>query len=115
MADVDMGAAIARIDARIDKLRAERRVMLKLHRSNGAAVERKSRTAAPRKITKQEQLVAIVRQTKNGWVRGELVEHAAEQLESTVGSVRVMLNLLRRKGRLRDKDGVISVARQRAA
>ena len=122
MADVDIGAAIARLDARIDKLRAERRVMLKLHRSNGAALSRRPRSdhqanGTVKGGTKQAILLRIVQVARPNGVSTEGAFNSVSQhTETTLASVRAMLSILRRKGMIRRLDnGMWMAARQRAA
>ena len=115
----EIQALLERIDQRIQKLRAERRVLLKLTRANGAAAKRraaapKKKRAAPKKKraplkqraatlqvngTRQDVVFAAVADGgKKGRSSSEIYNAVSGQIDSSADSVRTMLYLAHKKG-----------------
>ena len=109
----EINALLERIDQRIQKLRAERRVLLKLTRANGAAAKRraaapKKKRAAPKKKraatlqvngTRQDVVFAAVADGgKKGRSSSEIYNAVSGQIDSSADSVRTMLYLAHKKG-----------------
>ena len=115
----DIAAEILRIDARIQRLRSQRAVLLKMQRRNGAATgpQMRARAVPMQKGAGQATVLEVLKAAGPDGVSVDGVFNAvSERVQTTQASVRTMLSILKRKGAVRRLDtGMWAPARRRAS
>jgi len=118
----DIAAEILRLEARIRRLRAQRAVLMKMQRRNGASAAPRARRAdtglVPRGGLNGGVFGAVldcVKAARPNWLTtAQVVEGVTGHVETTPGSIRTQLYALRKKGLIKGSaEGWTVVLRRR--